>query len=282
MGFIGVLIILSLDENISIINLMKPNDLRTLVNMETIFVYVAWCVIFAFEFLFVITALPICKPGEHLQNIIIFKVRYTFLFYSIFLALGLLGFSFRYIKLFVKPYFLFRYVREYFIPTIILLFTKVIVHFYGYSNLKYKDDGRDYVSPSEFISIHMTFSILHSWLSYFLLLNFFQSFTYLDKTSKDIYDKITSYVNLTNLAKILLSLMAAETCIFLAEYKDVIFALVTQFCLLGMYFYDANHELDPFIIFLSITLAVFTLITIIFDYDKAFYMKYSLFYYQYK
>jgi hypothetical protein len=74
----------------------------------------------------------------------------------------------------------------------------------------------------------------------------------------------------------------AETSIFLTEYKDVIFAGITLFCYLGVYLYPYNPELDSFLLVISIILGVFIIVTLIFDYDKAFYMKYKIFYYQYK
>ena len=47
------------------------------------------------------------------------------------------------------------------------LTTLVYVHYFGYRRVKYLDDGRDYVSIKEFFSVHVTFSVLNSWVSYF-------------------------------------------------------------------------------------------------------------------
>jgi hypothetical protein len=44
---------------------------------------------------------------------------------------------------------------------------KFYVHYFGYRRVKYLDDGRDYVSIKEFFSVHVTFSVLNSWVSYF-------------------------------------------------------------------------------------------------------------------
>ena len=44
---------------------------------------------------------------------------------------------------------------------------KFYVHYFGYRWVKYLDDGRDYVSIKEFFSVHVTFSVLNSWVSYF-------------------------------------------------------------------------------------------------------------------
>jgi len=49
------------------------------------------------------------------------------------------------------------------------------MHFKTYRKVIYKDDGRDFVSFKEFISIHVTFSVLHAWITYFCVYNFFKS-----------------------------------------------------------------------------------------------------------
>jgi len=55
----------------------------------------------------------------------------------------------------------------------LLIIFIVYVHYFGYRRVKYMDDGRDYVSFKEFLSIHVTFSVLNSWMSYFVIFNFF-------------------------------------------------------------------------------------------------------------
>jgi hypothetical protein len=45
------------------------------------------------------------------------------------------------------------------------------VHIFGYRRVKYLDDGRDCVSVKEFFSVQVTFSVLNSWVSYFLYYN---------------------------------------------------------------------------------------------------------------
>ena len=148
--------------------------------------------------------------------------------------------------------------------------------------IKYKDDGRDYVSIREFICIHMTFSILHAWLTYFLIFNIFQSIWVIEKFETDWWDVVKKYLNLDYLAYISFSIMFIEMSIFLANFKDVVFALVTLNCYLGMFLYTDNPQMNiPLIVFISVT-GLFILITLAFDYDKAFYLKYRIFYFQYK
>ena len=116
--------------------------------------------------------------------------------------------------------------RKYFIPTICLVCLKIITHFYGYKMIKYKDDGRDFVSLREFVAIHMTFSILHAWLTYFLIFNFFQSLVWWEKFYPVEYEKYMP-INKYDMARISFVIMTMEMAVFLARYKDVIFAFVT-------------------------------------------------------
>lgn len=147
--------------------------------------------------------------------------------------------------------------------------------------IKYKDDGRDYVSIREFICIHMTFSVLHSWLTYFLIFNIFQSLWVIKTKFPSWWEKV-EFLDLDTLAVISFVIMFVEMSIYLANFKDVIFATVTLLCYIGMFVYTDNSELNPhLIVFMSIT-GAFILITLIFDYDKAFYLKYRMFYIQYK
>lgn len=105
--------------------------------------------------------------------------------------------------------------------------------------IKYKDDGRDYVSFREFVCIHMTFSILHSWLTYFLIFNIFQSLWVIETFEPDWYEVI-NVIDKYNLAIISFIIMFVEMSIFLANFKDVIFATVTLLCYIGMYVYTEN------------------------------------------
>lgn len=72
-------------------------------------------------------------------------------------------------------------------------------------------------------------------------------------------------------------------CIYLAYYKDVIFSLITLVNFIGMYInskqIDISHEYvsNCLIALISIS-SFFILMTIIHDYDKAFYLKYKLYF----
>ena len=114
------------------------------------------------------------------------------------------------------------------------------MHCFGYKRVKYLDDGRDYVSFKEFLSIHVTFSVLNSWMTYFVIFNFF-SFV-------KIWGKI-NYIDqeLEFFGIIAMVIMMFETVVYLAYYKDVIFAMVTLLNYIGMYIhnYEEKHETGP-------------------------------------
>lgn len=107
------------------------------------------------------------------------------------------------------------------------------MHYFGYRRVKYLDDGRDYVSSKEFIAIHVTFSVLNSWMTYFVIFNFFQFVKiWQDDTNNEFW--LTSY-NLEYVSVIALIIMMFETTVYLAYYKDIIFATITLINYTGMY-----------------------------------------------
>ena len=72
--------------------------------------------------------------------------------------------------------------------------------------------------------------------------------------------------------------MIVELCIYLAYYKDVIFATISLVNFVGMYMYNRDNNFfkhyitSTLIAFISITSA-FIFLTLLYDYDKAFYRK---------
>jgi len=77
-------------------------------------------------------------------------------------------------------------------------------------------------------------------------------------------------------------LMLIEMCIFLAYYKDVIFSMTTLLTYVGMYIHNeetkkfTNYVHHAVVGMISIS-SVFILLTIIYDYDKAFYLKHRIY-----
>lgn len=74
--------------------------------------------------------------------------------------------------------------------------------------------------------------------------------------------------------------MLIEMCIFLAEYKDVVFGFVTVLCFVGMYVFDDYtdnkfEKIQNIQLYMCIISTSFMLITVIFHFEKAFYLKYK-------
>ena len=46
------------------------------------------------------------------------------------------------------------------------LILKIVTQYLLYNQVKYKDDGRDVVTMFDFISIHVTFSVINAWMTY--------------------------------------------------------------------------------------------------------------------
>lgn len=111
------------------------------------------------------------------------------------------------------------------------------MHYFGYRKVKYLDDGRDYVSFMEFLAIHVTFSVLSCWMTYFVTYNLFSVIK--------IVDEITD-VNLAleTVSIIAMVIQMFESTVYLAYYKDVIFASVTLLNYIGMYMHNYEGKKD--------------------------------------
>ena len=118
----------------------------------------------------------------------------------------------------------------------IFLFIKVYTHIFIYRRIKYLEDGRDYVSEKEFVSIHMTFSLLHSLLSYYLVYNFISSIGFI--IDEFVQQNVMSSTELIFSYEVWsiwgLLFLFLEMSVYLTYYKDVIFSLVTIFNYIGM------------------------------------------------
>lgn len=122
--------------------------------------------IFLLEFAFVIIPLPCMRfigPRQHFQNILLLKVKWFFIVQCLFQSVAIFSFT-----LSEKKWF-----NEYPVNFAGFFLLKCYVHYFGYRKVKYLDDGRDYVSFKEFFSIHITFSVINSWMTYFVIYTFF-------------------------------------------------------------------------------------------------------------
>jgi len=127
----------------------------------------------------------------------------------------------------------------------------VTIHYFIYSPLKYKDDGRDIVSFIDFVTIHVTFPAINAWITYFLYYTIIVTVTtvcdsngiftlvisqycsdYTDKTG----DEKTNYFyyKLFIPSQIAFILLFVEASINLTYYKDCVFAVTVLSSYLGM------------------------------------------------
>ncbi|CDW72569.1 UNKNOWN [Stylonychia lemnae] len=169
-----------------------------------------------------------------------------------------------------------------------------IIAFTSYSNFAkfflpfgkviYKDDGRDFVSFKEFISIHVTFSVFHAWITYFCIFNFFRSMGefYEFQKSENKQDAEIWNLDIELWGVIAMTVMLIEMSIYLAYYKDVMFSITTLLNYVGMFIHNNQKEFftvyvhNALIGMITIT-SVFIFMTIVYDYDKAFYLKHRIY-----
>lgn len=138
-------------------------------------------IIVLLEILFIILPIPSFRcfgSRQHINNILLLKVKWFFSLQCIFQTLAII--SFKNLKLFDKLLQLMG-LKNFPLSVISFFFLKLYVHYFGYKRIKYLDDGRDYVSIKEFFSVHCTFSVINSWTTYFLCYNLFVYLQILEK-----------------------------------------------------------------------------------------------------
>lgn len=201
-------------------------------------------------------------PGEHFKNILQLRVKKAFIFLCLFQTLSIVSFTLS------KGYPFLHIVAAGSFFTL-----KVTNHYFGYLKIKYRDDGRDYVSAKEFLAIHCTFSLLHAWFSYCL---YFSIFVMIHK----IFVSLPGFnmLSLESYGRVSLFLLLIEMAIYLAYFKDLIYALTTLVIYCGVFtsnflgiFVKLSNDLPYLIGLTSILIAI----TLLLDYRSAFYLNYD-------
>jgi len=95
--------------------------------------------------------------GAHYRNTLLLKIKFSFVFTCIFMTSAL----------YTCVYFLSS-CKWSWIPVCNIVLLKAYLHYFTYRKIKYKDDGRDFVSISEYVTIHVGFSVLYSWCTYMM------------------------------------------------------------------------------------------------------------------
>ena len=143
-----------------------------------------------------------------------------------------------------------------FLPLTCFILVKLIISRLIYSKIKYKDDARENVSFFDFLTIHVTFAMMNAWITYYIfelleltiasscpsnLFTLLQDDSYPKFCYKDIHAytdikqrEIYFYNLLVLPSKILFCIIFLEMSIYVAYYKDGIFATMTLVNYLGM------------------------------------------------
>ena len=126
------------------------------------------------------------------------------------------------------------------VPSIILvvfiLAMKLHVHSMIYNRVKYLDEGQDYVGLTEFSCLHANFAIYSCMLTYMLLIAGIHTYIKLFDPEEPNCYQYSNYRHTICIAMIL------ESYIYLAKFKDVIYALFTCQIMAGIY--SAYYQLQ--------------------------------------
>ena len=124
-----------------------------------------------------------------------------------------------------------------------------MLHYLIYRTVKYKDDGRDLVTPADFVTIHVTFPFISAWITYQIVYTALIVLCAMcpDTGQQDslndwsfcaeYYTPDTArfyYIMTVEPSKIAFLLIFTEMSIAITYYKDVIFSLATLVNFIGM------------------------------------------------
>ena len=188
------------------------------------------------------------------------------------------------------------------------------MHCLIYRTVKYKDDGRDLVTGWDFVTIHVTFPFINAWVSYQIVYVAIVAFCALcpdagsSVSEHDWYfcknyvvtnnEELFYYFLTAQISKALFFLIFVEMSIYLTYYKDIMFALVTLIDYVGMYVIcrstikqenfgsdtpndvklaKRTNQLNGWLEAMMILNCIWLAVTLITDFDSAFYRKASVY-----
>lgn len=165
--------------------------------------------------------------------------------------------------------------------------------------MKYKDDGREFVSVLEFITIHCTFPLMNAWVTeqlfYQISSLFIQTCPFSQRLQPNYFWCAQGYIVQTRqqyqyslfnwFAYVAYSVITCENLIYLAYYKDVIFSTAVILEYSSMYYWSKaywSHQgkadqpltnLQLMVIAMIVVNSVSCMTTLAFNYNSAFYLK---------
>ena len=96
------------------------------------------------------------KPGPHYVNTVLLKIRFWFFLLCLLLIVDVILIS----KLYKTKFY---YIM---IPLLGFILLKLELHYFLYLKVKYKDDGRELVTISDFVTIQVCFPAINAWITY--------------------------------------------------------------------------------------------------------------------
>jgi hypothetical protein len=163
-----------------------------------------------------------------------------------------------------------------------------------YISVKYKDDGREFVTVLEFITIHCTFPALNAWLTYQLLYQTAQLITascpYSQRLNPPYFYCTKGLVTETpeqynyNCVRwfgfLAYFIITCENMIYLAYYKDVMFCLCVILEFSSMFYWSETFWTQPqlnqtqkMVVWMIALNVACLLTTLIANFNSAFYLK---------
>ena len=203
------------------------------------------------EGIFVLRGLPCFNAGQHYQNCLLLKIRFSFCVLCLVTTITISSFMLIYEL---------RNLLMLTIPILSFVILKLCMQYLIYEPLKYKDDGRDVVSVADFFTIHVTFSAINAWITYQMYYCIMVTFATLCDTklfplydsgfciqyrSLKGYDKhvVYWYNEMVPLSIIVFAFLFVEASVNLTYYRDCVFSS-TVFCIyMGMLWVSVEFKM---------------------------------------
>jgi hypothetical protein len=137
------------------------------------------------------------------------------------------------------------------------------------------------VSRAEFLSVHINFSMIHAWVSYLILFSMFVGAREIYHYQNYVIGEPSNFIkfSIEGWAVIGLIFMAVEMSIYIAYYKDIMFAFINVTVFIGIYFSLFSYSYSSMVRHTALILFIvglsFVAITIIHSFQSVFYLKYQ-------
>ena len=249
-------------------NLFTMSEFDTPITLNRFVTYGCWLLVLFLQGTFSI--LPFINSHDEFEEILCYRIKYSYAVICIILSVAVCAFSIDTFK-------------RFFLACACFLVLKVYSHYCVYVRIKYHDDGHDFVSRAEFLCLHVTYSVFHSWVTYCCFYTAFLAVAVLNdyQSQPDKHKRLFMGAHIENWAVAAMVFMSIEMTIYVAYYKDVVFAGMNVLLSIGVYFsrYKSTYGDDGRVgytngalFFVGVT---FLGVTLLHSFQSAFYLKYA-------